>query len=192
MEGNTEYYYSFTFTTNRGTFSTSVYTFTTGEWTNPPNKPINPTPAHLATGLTLDATTGTWENGGGATSYNVYYGTLSGFLSLVESGVTDLSLVLTENNFESYREIYYWRVDAVNEHGTTQGDEWAFTTIYFYPPLPHYTLILLDGPDFTYGDGINYGGDEGIDWHWDGYNFIRTSRRLVAAAANTIWYEEDS
>lgn len=157
-----------------------------------PSKITDSTPADEASNVTLSSTTGSWtaasEN---TTEYDVYFGTLSGFLSNISEDQEALECILSENNF-AYHDIYYWRVDAKNQFGKAQGDEWSFTTMYFYPPLPHYTLILLDGPDFTYGDGVNYGGTEGTDWYWDGYNFIRTSRRLVAAAANTIWYEEDS
>lgn len=144
-----------------------------------PGKPINPTPEHLASDVTLHDTTGVWESGGNTDSYNVYYGTLSGFLELVESGVTELSLVLVEGNFSVYGKISYWRVDAVNAQGITQGDEWIFTTMNFAPVLP--TGVTLD----------HSGGEGGVPTGTPtGENNIMTIRRLVVAANDKIWYED--
>jgi len=143
-----------------------------------PGKPTTPYPANAATGITLDDTTGTWVSGGNTDSYNVYYGTLSGFLELVEGGVTDLSLALVSGVFSVYGKISYWRVDAVNEVGTTTGDEWYFTTLNFDPVLP--TGVTLD---HSGGEGGVPTGDA------TGLNNIISVRRLVAAANNKIWYE---
>ena len=143
-----------------------------------PEKPINPTPENEASGITLDGTTVTWEDGGGATSYNVYYGTLSGFLTLLEAGVTDLSYTLRNTNWPSYDQAWYWRIDAVNDVGTTTGDEWYFTTLVFYPPTP---------PGITWDDP---GNDSGYTGSPTGENNMVTLKRLVAAAQNTIWYED--
>jgi len=139
-----------------------------------PSKPINPTPKHEGSGVSLSATTVTWEDGGGADTYNIYYGTLSGFLSLVAEGISDLEIALVEGNFDHYGEIYYWRVDAVNDAGVTQGDEWAFTALIFDPVLPH-GITLVDGEPTGTPDGEN--------------NMI-TVKRLVAAAENAIWFED--
>lgn len=143
-----------------------------------PGKPINPTPNDEASDITLHSTTGTWESGGNTDSYNIYYGTLSGFLELVEEGVTDLSLTLVEGNFSVYGKISYWRVDAVNESGTTTGDEWYFTTMSFDPVLP--TGITLD----------HSGGEGGVPTGTaTGENNMITVRRLIAVARNKIFYE---
>ena len=142
-----------------------------------PEKPINPTPANEASDVTLDGTGVTWEDGGGATSYNVYHGTLSGFLTLLESGVTDTSYTLRNTNWPLYGAIQYWRVDAVNDVGTTTGDEWYFTTLIFYPPTP---------------DGITWddpGNDTGYSGTATGVNNMVTVRRLIGAADDCIWYE---
>ena len=140
-----------------------------------PSAPINPTPEHKESGISLSSTTVTWEDGGGADAYNIYYGTLSGFLTLVAEGVTDLEIVLIAGNFDHYGEVYYWRVDAVNDAGTTQGDEWYFTALIFDPVLPTGTSLDEDGEPT--GDPT-------------GENNMITIKRLVAAAKNAIWYEE--
>ena len=143
-----------------------------------PGKPINPTPTDAASDVTLHSTTGTWESGGDTDSYNVYYGTLSGFLELVEEGVTDLSLPLVEGQFSVYGKISYWRIDAVNENGTTQGDEWVFTTMLFAPPLPTgYSLDYGEDPPVLTGTPT-------------GESNMMTVRKLVVAANNKIWYED--
>lgn len=142
-----------------------------------PEKPINPTPDDEASDVTLDGTTVTWENGGGATSYDVYYGTLSGFLDLLESGVTDTYYTLRDTNWPSYDQVWYWRIDAVNDSGTTTGDEWYFTTLVFAPPTP---------------DGVTWddpGNDDGYTGTPLGTNNMLTVRRMVGAAANCIWIE---
>jgi len=143
-----------------------------------PGKPTTPYPSDEATGITLHDTSGTWESGGNTDSYNVYYGTLSGFLELVEEGVTGLSLALVEGHFSVYGKISYWRVDAVNTQGTTQGDEWVFTTMSFAPPLPTgYTLDCSEDPPVLTGTPT-------------GVNNMMTIKKLVLAANNKIWYED--
>lgn len=143
----------------------------------PPEKPINPTPEHESSDITLDATGVSWENGGGATSYNIYYGTLSGFLTLLESDVTDLSYTLRSTNWPSYDQAWYWRVDAVNDYGTTTGDEWYFTTLIFSPPTPS---------GITWTDPGNSDGHTG---QATGLNNMITCKRLVAASDNCLWVE---
>lgn len=140
-----------------------------------PGKPTTPYPANAATGVTLDDTTATWVNGGNTDSYNIYYGTLSGFLDLVAEGVTDLSQALIEGAYGVYNRITYWRVDAVNEVGITTGDEWYFTTLIFDPVLP--TGVTLDGDGEPTGTPTGESG-------------MLTIKKLVAAANSKIWYED--
>jgi hypothetical protein len=35
------------------------------------------------------------------------------------------------------------------------------------------------------------GGVEGTDFVWNGSNNMRTTRHLIAAAANRIWYQQE-
>lgn len=170
------------YTTYAAYDTTDTYFVVEGEWSieeDPlPGKPTTPSPADSASDVTLSSTTGTWVSGGDTDSYNVYYGTLSGFLELVEEDVTDLSLALVEGNFSVYGRISYWRVDAVNAQGTTQGDEWVFTTMLFYPPLP--TGVTLD----------HSGGEGGVPTGTPtGESNMMTVRKLVVAAENKIYYE---
>lgn len=167
-----------------------------------PTKATNPVPANAALDVTLDQATLTWENGSGATSYNVYYGTQSGDLSLVSSGQAAASFTIsgiTNGSPFNYLMTRYWRIDSVNAAGTTTGDEWWFTTIRLNPPTPiywystgSYYYQLLVQSDGSYGDPPPT-GVENTDYIIlaSTYlpNFLRTSRILVSAANNKIWYE---
>jgi len=164
-----------------GTPDYDVATIAIKNTANEPSKPINPTPTNAGSGITLDATSVTWEDGGtganAATSYNIYQGTLSGFLSLVESGIDDLSYALRSTNWPNYGQARYWRIDSVNSYGTTTGDEWYFTTLIFRPPTP--SGVTWDDP----------GNDTGYTGTPTGVNNLITVRRLVAAANDAIYYE---
>jgi hypothetical protein len=104
-----------------------------------PEKPINPTPANTATEVDWSAKTISWVNGGGATSYNVYFGQSGTLISLGnQSGISKIVPYTTQtinDVVHAYigetEEInwdipFYWRIDAVNNAGTTTGDDWWF------------------------------------------------------------------
>ena len=90
---------------------------------SPPSKPINPFPADGA-GDQSTNTIISWENGGLATSYNVYFGTNptpSDFKGNLPATAYDPGTLLSDTT-------YYWRIDAINTAGTTTGDVWQFST----------------------------------------------------------------
>jgi len=145
---------------------------------DPPEKPVNPTPSDAADDVTLDQETITWEDGGGATSYDVYYGDTSGSLSLLSGGQADVSYTIDGITLGSpfeYLVTRYWRIDAINDVGLTTGDEWSFTSIAFDPPLP--TGVTLDAEGEPTGTPTGESG-------------MLTIRRLIAAARNKIYYED--
>lgn len=167
-----------------------------------PEKATTPSPSDAATDVTLDQATVSWTAGDGALSHNVYYGTESGNLSLIseeQAGTSFTITGITDGSPFEYVITRYWRIDEVNDDGTTTGDEWSFTTIRLDPP----SIIIWysDGP-FYYrllpDENGDYGspppdGVEDIDYEvLDGYlpNFINTNRRLVAATKNSIFYED--
>jgi len=167
----------------------------------PPEKAITPGPANAATNVTLDQATITWVDGGGADTYNVYYGDTSGSLSLISEGQEELSLTITgitNGSPFSYIITRYWRIDSINASGTTTGDEWVFTTIRFNPPRPtrfyptedYYYRLLVD----TNGD---YGSPPPDGVEDTDYVVVTTppspmitTRKLVAVAENKFWYED--
>jgi len=168
-----------------------------------PTKATTPAPANTTTNITLDQATLTWVDGGGAVSYNVYFGTISEDLTLVSSEQEAVSFTMaeiTEEESLSYITTYYWRIDSVNQAGTTTGDEWSFTTMRFSAPSQtywnseggYYYRLLIDN-DGEYGDHPVDGGGEGIDYEvLDGYlpNFISTTRKLVGIANSKVWVED--
>ncbi len=166
----------------------------------PPIKATNPTPSDTADDITLDQATVTWEDGGGATSYNVYYCDTSGSLTLVSSAQAGASFIVTGITLGSpysYVITRYWRIDSTNVAGTTTGDEWSFATIRFKPPAVTYFYNgeyyqLLVQTDGTYGAHPVDGGVEDTDYVVVAYkpNFIKTTRVLVAAANSKVWIED--
>lgn len=72
---------------------------------------------------------------------------------------------------------YEWRVDATNLAGTIAGDTWTFGSITFYPPLPGTS-------------GVGGGGGTGEESSPTGESNMLTLKRLVAVAANKLWYED--
>lgn len=165
-----------------------------------PIKATNPTPTDTASNVTLDQATITWEDGGGATSYNVYYGVDAGSLVLVSEGQVGLSFTITgivSGSPFNYIIDRSWRIDAINAEGITTGDVWTFTTIRFDPPSPtyqysdYYYRLLVDG-DGNFGAHPADGGVEDIDYVIvaSAPNIIKTPSKLIVAANNKIWYED--
>lgn len=166
-----------------------------------PTKAKTPSPATTATNVTLDQATITWEDGGGANTFDVYYGTESGNLGdAVSSAQAGTSLTITGITSGSpfdYLIVRYWRIDSTNAAGTTTGDEWVFTTIradapkvtYWYNNEYYQLLIDADG---VYGDHPADGGVEDTDYVVVAYepNVVRTNKKLVACANDKVWFED--
>ena len=93
-----------------------------------PKKSTNPSVANgskvgIASGLTL-----TWENAtknyGGAVTFSVNLGETAETMAKVAENLTKTEYTpAVEAN-----KTYYWRVDAKNDLGTTEGDVWSFST----------------------------------------------------------------
>jgi len=153
-----------------------------------PSKATNPTPTDAADDITLDQATVTWEDGGGATSYNVYYGEDAGSLELVSEGQAELSFTIsgaTSGSPFDYTISRAWRIDSINDAGTTTGDVWTFTTITFNAPAPGPRGFGGGGGD---GDGAGEVGDFAGGAISDGQSNIKT--RLIGFANNKVWYED--
>lgn len=137
-----------------------------------------PTPANEANDITLDGYSSTWEAGTNANSYDLYFGTLSGFTTYVGS-TSGLTFDLNSGNTLKYKRFYYWIITSVNDFGNTDSIEFTFTTIGLDPPLP---------------DGLSFTGDpedenNGISGTPTGLNNMITVRKIVACAENTFYYE---
>jgi len=90
----------------------------------PPSKATSASPSNGATNISV-STDVSWSDGGGATSYNVYFGTDSTPDSGYKGNQTSTSY---DPDPLDYDTTYYWRIDAKNSDGTTTGDVWHFTT----------------------------------------------------------------
>lgn len=95
--------------------------------TFPPQKAINPTPPNGSTRRPVNQQL-SWQNGGGATSYDVYF---NGEFKGNQPGTSYDPGIL------AYDTPYSWRIDAKNSAGTTRGDDWTFRT---EPEPPRGTL----------------------------------------------------
>ncbi len=116
----------------------------------PPEKAISPAPLDGASNIGINTPTLTWADGGGADSYDVYFGLESGNLDKIVSGITDVSADITSFTPMDYSTVYYWRIDSINANGTTTGDEWSFTV--------QDPVVLKDRLDYQLGTTSNSSG----------------------------------
>ncbi len=93
--------------------------------TSPPAKATNPIPndksENNSTSSVLE-----WTPGTGATSHRVYFGTDSSPDS-GEFKIEQSTTAYAPGQLNSST-TYYWRIDEVNQYGTTSGDVWEFGT----------------------------------------------------------------
>jgi len=160
-----------------------------------PAKTSVPSPTNALTDITLDWTDFSWTGAPTATSYDIYCALetppTTTLINIVNSSAaTEISQddfidavfgkVAPYYSLADYSSTYYWRVDSKNLFGVAEGDVWTFDTIVFTPPSA-----------VTYDSGKYYLGF-GTDYEKEVYNpnFISTTRQLVAAAENRIWYED--
>ena len=85
-------------------------------------------PANAGTNVNVTGTTLNWTNGGGASTYNVYFGTNNPPTNIVNG--TNQAGTSYDPGTLSGNTTYYWRIDAVSSGGcnTTEGMVWIFTT----------------------------------------------------------------
>lgn len=116
----------------------------------PPVRVNTPSPANNAIEQSVDSNI-SWVDGGGATQFKVYFGT--------EYPLTESDLVSTQSSENTTYDPgqlspitrYYWRINSVNENGTTTG-----TTFVFYTGWPEGlpATYYVDGEN---GDNSNDG-----------------------------------
>ncbi|MDR1343308.1 MAG: fibronectin type III domain-containing protein [Prevotellaceae bacterium] len=119
-----------------------------------PEQSLVPTPAVGATSRFYTSVDFAWQNEtgpwAGAVSYDVYFGASADNLAKVNADL------LTEPAYThvaamTMSSTYYWRVDATNELGTTQGTVWSFRTGTY-----SFTTDYVDiGKDFDGSNTVN-------------------------------------
>lgn len=184
-------------------------------------KPTTPTPANISPPSplgTIDVVNigGSilnseikWKQGGGATSYDIYYnfgGSVGSAPYFVTNVVATDASSPTEGTQETYSilwplasltpfigfsslrhdVLYSWRIDAKDNFGNiATGDVWHFRTAPMRYPIPTPSIALWPTPIPPYEDPTISAGDNLVL----GLNNMTTYRRLVAAAANTLFIE---
>jgi len=112
-----------------------VWSFATAP--TPPDKAEDPNPIIGATNIGITPTL-SWTAGDRATSHDVYFGTdMNAVMNANHSSAGIFRGNRTTANFNpgtlTRAVTHYWRIDEVNDAGTTAGDLWSFTTI---PEIP--------------------------------------------------------
>ncbi len=119
---NTTYYWRIDGVNNGGTTTGDVWSFTTETWTTAPEPASNPQPFDSATGVSTSVDL-QFEAGRGATSHDIYFGTVSPGTFQINQPQTTFDPGSLDPNTT-----YYWRIDEKNSYGTTTGTVWSFTT----------------------------------------------------------------
>ena len=92
--------------------------------TSVPSKAVNFTPFNAATNQSIDVDLN-WSNGGGACTFDIYFGTSNPPTTILCS---DSNVLTCDPGPLSYETTYYWRVNSKNTNGTTTGNIQQFTT----------------------------------------------------------------
>jgi hypothetical protein len=142
---NTTYYWRVDAYNLEGTTRGDTWRFRTVD--NTPNAPARaktPSPATNATEVAIEPVL-TWENGGDARTYEVFFGLTSSLGSGDSKGtVNDLNRVYEPGQLD-YNTTYYWRIDSINPTGRTAGTVWRFKTKATAPPGGPFNPWPMDG-----------------------------------------------
>ena len=92
-----------------------------------PGAASSPQPSDAATGVTVGGPLLSWAAAPRASSYDVYWAAENTDLDTpINTSLTTLRISASADLDADT--LYYWRVDAKNEAGTTRGAVWSFTT----------------------------------------------------------------
>jgi Viral BACON domain len=127
-----------------GTLIVGGQTFTVNQAPIPPAPPTLILPANGATGVSL-APTVSWSASVGATSYDVYFSTLT-----PPSYVTNTTGTSYAPSTLLANQKYHWQIVAKNGGGTSSSAEWSFTTLCTYQlGSNEVTMSAGTGSDFV-------------------------------------------
>jgi hypothetical protein len=127
LAGATKYYWHVSAKNASGSSGSSTWSFTT-QIVAPP-APVLTAPVNGAAGVSLTPAL-SWTLATGATSYDVYLGTVS---------PPPLATTTTATSFTAAKQpagtTFYWRIVAKNTAGTTASAVWSFSTLLAAPVL---------------------------------------------------------
>ncbi|HQI42441.1 MAG TPA: hypothetical protein PK665_15205, partial [Ignavibacteriaceae bacterium] len=127
-----------------------------------PGQAANPNPVNGSIDVSAPNVTLSWTNSGDATTNSVYFGNSPSSLTQIHTGSLISSIGRTGLE---YNKTYYWRVDEINNAGTTVGPIWNFTTMAnpFMPPSNLQSSVVGQNvnlswniPVLRWDNGINY------------------------------------
>jgi hypothetical protein len=156
----------------------AAYLPSPGQAGTAPTLPLKATSPNPASGdiNRIDPLTLSWSNGGGATSYDVYFGTDS---------TPDETEYKTNTTTATYNTgsldaatTYYWRIDARNLLGTTTGDVWNFTT-------KSWTVLTSDNFESGWGNYTSGGGNAKIYKYTVSPNYAHEGIQAADIVANS-------
>lgn len=141
----TTYYWQITAFNNDGSAQGAIWSFTTLAAGPPPGTPSVPDPANGALDVPVTSNLD-WEDVTGAETYDVAFGTVNPPPTVSTDQVDSLYDPLGNLAFTT---VYYWKVTAKNQFGSTAGAVWSFTTadepVDPNPPDPPTTPSPEDG-----------------------------------------------
>jgi hypothetical protein len=130
LERSTLYFYRIrAFNDHVNSLYTNISATSTLDSAGVPLPVTGPSPVDSAQDVSLMAQL-KWNAAPGATSYNVYIGNTEDPDFVGNQTVTVFNTPGWQDNLT-----YYWRIDAVNDVGTTMGPLWQFTTLKLPPEL---------------------------------------------------------
>jgi hypothetical protein len=151
LDPNTSYYWRVDATNVTGTAVGGDWCFGTAP--PAPAKTRNPSPAHQAADVSLNATL-SWKGGENAAEFIVHYGTTAEMTECATTTKRELDIGPLESSTS-----YYWRVDAKNITTTTVGDNWCFNTAS--PSKTRNPFPAHQAADVPLGAVLSWEGGEG-------------------------------
>ncbi len=127
LTSNTPYYFRLkTINGEVESLYTDILEIKTNGEAAPPVASVNPVPGDGSTTPSYSRVALSWENytgnWGGELTYSLYIGNSPDALELIQSGMTDTEYAMEVRSNTTY----YWRVDAKNDLGESQGAVWSF------------------------------------------------------------------
>ena len=157
----------------------------------PPRPVTSPSPADGSTGQS-NSTTLAWAADSDATSYDVYFGASNPPAAQTNQDETSYSPGSLNSGT-----MYYWRIDAKNDGGTTTGTVWSFTTRTIPPPMRLITVqanppaggSVSGTGSYAVGTTIQISATANPGWTFAGWSdgVTSASRTLTVPATSTTY-----